>query len=1331
MIALALFAFAGMAQAQQGPGLGNLTYSSGELFNPIYILNTRNGVPTDSPGGTYGLNTAYIHNGYLLTLFAPDSGGGPGGWLVIDVSDPRKPNIVNTHYNKNGDTSEFRESHSMGFYNNNGNKYAAIQSGRGIEIWDFTDSLKPSKVSKLAISGVDFGDYGSVAWQLFWQAPYLYVALANQGIAIIDASDVANPSLVKVVPTSQTGGFRVGPIFAIGNQMIISNMDASNGISVLDISDPENPSLLDSVGSTRDYYATCIAAPRIYTASRGENAVVSVYNFSDPSNIVLEDDDYVLTDQLYCATQDNYLFEGAQSEVVKIDTSNPTNMTFVGTGTLGVSNPDHGQVSVMGNLVFIGNDHGTGSGFIPHSTSPDNTAPALGYISPADGASLQSLSSRIGIQMTDMIQDHTVNSSTFQVSEVGGSQLTGSYSTNAGIINFSPDSPLSVKTTYEVKLTAGGVTDYAGNGLATEIVTYFSTGSVVDSTADPKVILTANAATTAGTNINFSAVGDGTGTLQYSWNFGDGTSTSQSTNPKASHTYASPGHYTVVVTAQNPIGIDTDIYIQTIHNPITAGSPTNSSTIVHNGSHSYNVNPDNDSVTKIDGNSHAKLWERAVGDNPRTLAIAPSGDIWVVNQGDASISVLTAANGSTVATYSLPYASAPYGIAFSPDGSAAYVTLQATGKVVKVNSSGSVMGTATVGGTPRGVAVSGDSSRIFVTQFISPQTQAEVYELNASMAIVRTIPMAIDTTTRDGENRGRGIPNYLSSLAISPDGRHLVIPSKKDNVVRGQFNEGQANNFESTVRTVLNFINLSSNAEDFSKQVDFNDRDMAQSVAFSPLGDYAFVGLQGSNSVEVVDTYDSGTKLTILKTGDAPQGLAFNSDASKLFVHNFLSRTVRVYNTSSIIDGSSLNPITLATTSTVANEDLASSVLAGKKIFSNAIDRRMSKDGYISCASCHFEGGSDERVWDFTDRGEGLRNTISLKGRRGTGMGNIHWTARFDEIQDFESEIRNVFGGAGFMSDTDFNAGTTSDPLGAPKAGKSVDLDNLANYVSSLKTTVNSPYRNSNGTLTSAGAAGKTAFAARSCNTCHSGADFTDGSRHDVGTIQSNSGQGISSPLAGVGFDTPTLKGLWLSAPYLHNGQAATLGDVLNNTTHAGSLSAQEKGDIEQYLLSIDDIEAAPPVPTSFRYVRFVATSEVGGNAWASVAEIWALDDNLNEIPRSNYSVSYYDSQETAGENAPAIAAIDGNTGTFWHTRWQRANPTHPHEIQIDLGLTTPVCGFSYVPRQSGSNGRVADYQFYISTDGVNWNTPVASGTFPNNTVTQTVTFDCNFSPVS
>ena len=193
----------------------------------------------------------------------------------------------------------------------------------------------------------------------------------------------------------------------------------------------------------------------------------------------------------------------------------------------------------------------------------------------------------------------------------------------------------------------------------------------------------------------------------------------------------------------------------------------------------------------------------------------------------------------------------------------------------------------------------------------------------------------------------------------------------------------------------------------------------------------------------------------------------------------------------------------------------------------------------------------------------------------------MHWTANFDEIQDFENDIRGAFGGDGFMTNALFHSGTRGIPLGQPKAGLSQELDDLAAYVSSLTSFGRSPHRDAVGALTAKGVMGKAIFARLHCARCHTGPDFTDsitGHIHNVGTILApSSGRALSGPL--LGLDTPTLKGLWTTAPHLHDGSAATLMDVLTTKNQLGlhsgtlSLTKRQRRQLVAYLLQIDDNE--------------------------------------------------------------------------------------------------------------------------------------------------------------
>src|SRR5690606_33036601 len=110
---------------------------------------------------------------------------------------------------------------------------------------------------------------------------------------------------------------------------------------------------------------------------------------------------------------------------------------------------------------------------------------------------------------------------------------------------------------------------------------------------------------------------------------------------------------------------------------------------------------------------------------------------------------------------------------------------------------------------------------------------------------------------------------------------------------------------------------------------------------------------------------------------------------------------------------------------------------------------------------------------------------IALRGRAGMGHGPVHWTANFDEIQDFEGDIREVFGGTGLMANVHYFAGTRDTPLGDSKAGFSAELDQLAAYVSSLDRFGLSPHRQGNGALTPEAEAGRSLFNDLGCAGCH------------------------------------------------------------------------------------------------------------------------------------------------------------------------------------------------------------------------------------------------------
>jgi cytochrome c peroxidase len=146
-------------------------------------------------------------------------------------------------------------------------------------------------------------------------------------------------------------------------------------------------------------------------------------------------------------------------------------------------------------------------------------------------------------------------------------------------------------------------------------------------------------------------------------------------------------------------------------------------------------------------------------------------------------------------------------------------------------------------------------------------------------------------------------------------------------------------------------------------------------------------------------------------------------------------------------------------------------------------------------------------------------------------------------------------------------------------AGKSADLDALALYTNSF------PVRLSPHKLDEAAERGRKIFESKStnCASCHSGPYYSDSTLktpftlHDVGT------GGDEREKMGNRFDTPTLLGVYRSGPYLHNGAAKTLHDVIRNnpgdkhgiTSH---LKANEVDDLVAFLKCLPF--EPPPVKT-------------------------------------------------------------------------------------------------------------------------------------------------------
>lgn len=683
--------------------------------------------------------------------------------------------------------------------------------------------------------------------------------------------------------------------------------------------------------------------------------------------------------------------------------------------------------------------------------------------------------------------------------------------------------------------------------------------------------------------------------VSYVWDFGDGNVVT-TVQPSASHVYQNPGRYLISVTARNDSGSDQITMTHRVHQQLVAGNAMSSSSIRVLGDRVWVVNPDHNSVSVLDLNSGALVAEIAVGDSPRNL-VSVGTDVWVTNKNAASISVVSAQTLVVTDEIQLNAGTQPHGAVVH--GTSVFVALEGIGELIKLDSgSGSVVGRVNVGRHPRHLAINADGSRLYAPRFItSPLAGESTRQVstagNAAITVVRTNSMVIDSSislpynnVADSDNSSRGIPNYLMAPAVSPDGRRAFVPAKLDNVYRGSMRDGNAREHNMLVRSMMATIDLVAGAEQISNRIDFDNNSPPTAIAFGPTGNYLFIVHEASRLLEVFDVF-SGEIIFSTEVGFAPQGVALSDDGQSLVVDNMLSRSVSVFDISGLMSGATDNAVLQRAIDTVSNEVLDSQVLLGKQLFHDAQDAALTGQKYISCAVCHSEGGHDGRTWDFSDAGEGLRNTIDLRGRAGLGHGNIHWTANFDEIHDFENDIREIFDGTGLLSDDDYDRTLGILDTENPKAGLSNRLDALAAFVTSLDTFPTSPYRDSTPERSAAAARGYQVFRKANCARCHIGEEFTDSPLnrfHNIGSVDADTGARLGLALVGNGLDTPTLRGLWNGSPYLHDGSASDLETAVraHRSVQVGfdvaRLSRAEMADLVQYLLQLDGTE---PVATS------------------------------------------------------------------------------------------------------------------------------------------------------
>jgi len=556
-----------------------------------------------------------------------------------------------------------------------------------------------------------------------------------------------------------------------------------------------------------------------------------------------------------------------------------------------------------------------------------------------------------------------------------------------------------------------------------------------------------------------------------------------------------------------------------------AGSSNSQLDVSPDGTRLLAVNPDNGTVTVVDLAGRKTLHEVAVGHKPECATWIGHGPLAAVTlYKDNTVVFLDAAQGQVVQR--LPVSAEPYGIVCTKDGARLYVSHEYPGTVSEIDpKAGKVLREFPVGAMVRGLALSPDEKRLYVTEFYTASLHA----------VDLTSGKVVDTW------KGQASDNLAREVLIHPRRPKAYVSHIRSRV---EINDGSGSIFPQL--TVYDLVTPQEPKRRKSIGLDtFNGIHVVTNpweAALSPDGKKLYTIYAGTNDMNISEVVDDDYREierigTAIPIGQNPRAIRVSPDGKTVFIWSIaatLEPEVTFHNA---------NTMRLLGRVTVSGIPRSREWMQGKLLFNTALPPLTSRR-WIACSSCHPDGHSDGRVWH---QPEGLRKTPALLGLAHTHP--LHWSADRDEVQDFEYTIRGrLMQGAGLIRGAlKPKAGFAPVELEERTGGRSPELDAVAVYCNSFGFPL-SPHIPAPGQLSAAAQRGKALFFDKmvGCAVCHSGPYYTDSSLtkpfrlHDVGT-----GQDDPSEKIGPKYDTPTLLGIYRTAPYLHHGKAKTLHEIL------------------------------------------------------------------------------------------------------------------------------------------------------------------------------------------
>lgn len=544
------------------------------------------------------------------------------------------------------------------------------------------------------------------------------------------------------------------------------------------------------------------------------------------------------------------------------------------------------------------------------------------------------------------------------------------------------------------------------------------------------------------------------------------------------------------------------------------------------GKFAVTANRTTGTLSVVDLEAGTVLRELTVGTEPFGVALSPDGRSVAATCLGSDTLAIAPLDGSPVR--SIPVGDEPRGVVLSPDGKKAFVALAGEDAVAEVDvPTGKVTRRIAVDREPWHLALSDGGKKLVVG--CTRGRSALVLDAQSGKTLY-SVPLA-----------GRNV----RKLAVSADGKWAYVPfiaerlagATRENIDRGWVVGNRLGRVPLSAEGPREAITLDSPGDGVADVEGIALSKGGQSLALCASGTHELVLLSKPDALNFVayggpgDHSENATRRAMrrIRLGGAPKAVRFTPDGKLAVVANYLDDTLQLVDVAS---GKLTKTIALGAK---GPESLARE---GEALF---LDANRSFGGWYSCASCHTEGHTNGGLFDtLNDGGYGKpKKTPSLRGVAQTAPYTWH---------GWQKSLK------GAIHDSFVNSMQGPEP-------SSHDVEAVEAYLKTLAP-VPSPQRK-----TTAARRGETVFKARACDSCHGGASFTSASVGKVGLEEPDDEY--------VGFNPPSLRAVRQRAPYLHDGRAETLEDVLktyhrpSRLTGKPDLSPAELSDLVAYLKTL------------------------------------------------------------------------------------------------------------------------------------------------------------------